>query len=224
MDFSLCGETIKTLARSLAKKLIPIAVIASCLKRSQRERRRAEGCAAIIAAYFPRRKWMAVRASGFSDDSLFREEARGKNFTFSHTSDNNFIEEQGEDNHEIWIPGKYRHFITHGGECATSRGKMFATFLEHFVYFGETWIQQREPCIRPTGTVRHRSNSDDYFLFRSNGRLCGPRKKPMEYRFCGARDTYEIYLYRRKPVIHARDLCPLQMAVAITARHSFTPV
>lgn len=33
MDFSLCGETIKTRVCSLSKKLIPIAVIADGLKK-----------------------------------------------------------------------------------------------------------------------------------------------------------------------------------------------
>ncbi|EZA62663.1 hypothetical protein X777_07478 [Ooceraea biroi] len=51
MDFSLCGETIKTCICSLSKKLIPIAVIAGGLKKV-RGKEGTEGWTAIIAAAF----------------------------------------------------------------------------------------------------------------------------------------------------------------------------
>lgn len=99
MDFSLCGETIKTRVCSLSKKLIPIAVIADGLKNKakgfegcgreggRREKRAGEvkGWAAIIATAFSASRIDESLRFFFFSMILFTPKTR-KGFVFSRTS------------------------------------------------------------------------------------------------------------------------------------------
>lgn len=65
MDFSLCGETIKTRVCSLSKKLIPIAVIADGLKKKNSKKMREDGRGRVKSTGEVK-GWTAIIATAFS--------------------------------------------------------------------------------------------------------------------------------------------------------------